>query len=91
MDYPEELRERYNEVMYDERDVIERFCQTYDGWHFETAVELIGNNGDKISVTDIRLDKDRLVVFVGLAHGKRKDYECCDFAYGELSKVIEAL
>lgn len=100
MNYPEELRERYNEVMYDERDIIEKFLKDQydirygrqrDTWHFEPAVEMMNIYGNEIVVTDIRLDKDKFVVFDGM-FGKLKDeYECSDFAYSELSKVIEAL
>lgn len=101
MNYPEELRERYNEVMYDERDIIEKFLKDQydiryghqrDTWHFEPAVRLIGIYGCEIAVTDARLDKGKFVTFTGVCCNERNDdYECTDFAYGELSKVIEAL
>ena len=97
MNYPEELRERYNEVMYDERDIIEKFLKDqYDiryghqrgSWHFEPAVKMLSSYGNAEHVTDIILDKDRFVIFV---LDDAREYECFDFAYGELSKVIEAL
>ena len=101
MNYPEELRERYNEVMYDERDIIEKFLKDQydirygrqrDSWHFEPAVRLIGIYGCEIAVTDARLDKNKFVTFTGVWCNERNDdYECTDFAYGELRKVIEAL
>ena len=100
MNYPEELRERYNEVMYDERDIIQRFLEKQydlrygrqrDTWHFEPAVKMMNIYGNEIVVTDIRLDKDRFVVFDGMFGNLKDKYECFDFAYGELSKVIEAL
>lgn len=100
MNYPEELREKYNECMYDERDLIENFLndtadlsmgnQMFE-WHLEPAVKMMNIYGNEIAVTDIRLDKDKFVVFDGM-FGKLKDeYECSDFAYSELRKVIEAL
>lgn len=100
MNYPEELRERYNEVMYDERDIIQRFLEKQydirygrqrDSWHFEPAVEIMNIYGNEIVVTDIRLDEGRFVVFNGMFGNLKDEYECSDFAYGELSKVIEAL
>lgn len=100
MNYPEELRERWNECMYDERDIIQRFLEKQydiryghqrDTWHFEPAVELVGAHGTLWDVYDIRLDKDKFVVFSVDTGDRLEDWECSDFAYGELSKVIEAL
>lgn len=96
-----DFRERYNEVMYDERDVIVSFLKKQydirygrqrDTWHFEPAVRLIGIYGCEIAVTDAHLDKNKFVTFTGVCCNERNDdYECTNFAYGELSKVIEAL
>ena len=101
MNYPERLRERYNEVMYDERDIIEKFLKDqYDlryghqrgTWHFEPAIEMVSYQGYTVKLTDIELDKDRCVRFIVDAFLANGDiWECVDFAYGELSKVIEAL
>lgn len=101
MNYPEELRERYNEVMYDERDIIEKFLKDQydirygrqrDTWHFEPAVEIVAHQGSLVQIHDIKLDKDKSVVFYVEAFcEKNAEWECFDFAYGELSKVIEAL
>ena len=100
MNYPEELREKWNDCMYDERDIIQIFLQNqYDirygrqrySWHFEPAIELVGNSGTLFGVTDIKLDKSRFVVFCVDFLGKKEEWECFNFAYGELSKVIEAL
>ena len=97
MNYPEELRERYNEVLWDERDIIEKFLKDQydirygrqrDTWHFEPAVKMLSNYGNIEHVTDIMLDKDRFVIFI---LDDAREYECFDFAYGELSKIIEAL
>lgn len=97
MNYPEDLRERYNEVMYDERDFIGKFLKDQydirygrqrDTWHFEPAVKMRSRYGNIEHVTDIMLDKDRFVIFI---LDDAREYECFDFAYGELSKVIEAL
>ena len=101
MNYPDELRERYNEVMFDERDIIEKFLKDQydirygrqrDTWHFEPAVEVVAHQGSLVQIHDIKLDKDKFVVFyVDTFCEKNVEWECCDFAYGELSKVIEAL
>ena len=101
MNYPEELRLRYNEVMYDERDIIEKFLKDQydiryghqrDTWHFEPAIEMIAHQGSHVLLHDMKLDKDRFVVFYVEAFcDKNAEWECFDFAYGELSKVIEAL
>ena len=101
MNYPEELRERWNECMYDERDIIEKFLKDQydiryghqrDTWHFEPAVKMMMTDGEHVSLTDIKLDKNVFVMFSVIdSESKRKEYECGYFAYGELSKVIEAL
>ena len=101
MNYPEELREKYNEVMFDERDLIEKFLKDQydirygrqcDTWHFEPAVKMMMTDGEQVSLTDIKLDKNVFVTFYVIdSKSKRKEYECGYFAYGELSKVIEAL
>lgn len=101
MNYPEELRDKYNEIMYDERDVVENFLKKQydirygnqrDMWHIEPAVKMMARDGSTVLVHDIKLDKDRFVIF--LAENSKKEVEeleCFDFAYGELSEVIEAL
>ena len=101
MNYPEVLIERYNEVMFDERDIIEKFLKDQydirygrqrDTWHFEPAVEVVAYQGSLVQIHDIKLDKDKSVVFYVEAFcEKNAEWECFDFAYGELSKVIEAL
>ena len=101
MNYPEELRERWNECMYDERDIIEKFLKDQydlrygrqrDTWHFEPEITMMAQNGAIIYLTDIQLDKDVFVkFFIEECDGEKKVFECCNFAYGELSKVIEAL
>lgn len=97
MNYPEEFRERYNEVMFDERDIIEQFLKDLydiryghqrDTWHFVSAVKMLSRYGNIENVTDIMLDKDRFVIFI---LDDAREFECFDFAYGELSKVIDAL
>ena len=101
MNYPEELRERYNEVMYYERDIIEKFLKDQydlrygrqrDTWHFEDEIEVVSSQGSLLKITDIMLDKDCFVKFHVKAFGHDYSWwECFNFAYGELSKVIEAL
>ena len=87
----------YNEIMFNERDVIAGFLerqadlrygnQMYE-WHFEPAVNMLSRYGNVEHVTDIMLDKDRFVIFV---LDDAREYECFDFAYGELCKIIDAL
>jgi hypothetical protein len=93
--------DNYNEIMYDERDCIEKFLKDQydirygrqrDTWHFEPAIEMIAHQGSHVLLHDIKLDKDKFVVFYVEAFcDKNAEWECFDFAYGELSKVIEAL
>ena len=101
MNYPKELRERYNEVMYDERDIIEKFLTDQydlryghqrDEWSFEPAIEVVSGNGSLVLVHGVKLDENKFVVFdIEAFCEKSVIWECTDFAYGELSKVIEAL
>lgn len=87
--------------MFDERDIIEKFLKDQydirygrqrDTWHFEPAVEVVSYQGSLVQIHDIKLDKDKFVVFyVEAFFEKNEEWECSDFAYGELSKVIEAL
>ncbi len=93
--------EDYSEIMYNERDLIESFLKKQydirygsqrDTWHFEPAVEVLFNNGTPVEITDIKLDDCNIVVFLV----KVRDHNCywCDctyFAFGELSKVLDAL
>ena len=101
MNYPEELRVRYDEVLWDERDIIEKFLKDQydirygrqrDTWHFEPAIEMIARQGSTVTLTDIELNKDSIVNFIVDTRLKKGVIlECFDFAYGELGKVIEAL
>ena len=94
------FREQYNEILFSERDVIEKFLKDQydlryghqrDTWHFEPSVKLIDNSGAEFFVSDIKYDKDCSVLFFGIFRGEYTKRECFNFAYGELSKVIEAL
>lgn len=95
------FREQYNEILFSERDVIGKFLKDQydlrygrqrDTWHFEPAVELVAHQGSHVLLHDIKLDEGRFVVFYVEAFcDKNAEWECFDFAYGELSKVIEAL
>jgi hypothetical protein len=93
----EDFYASYNETMFHERDVIQHFLeQQFDlrygnqrgSWHFEPAVKMLSRYGNIEYVTDIMLDKDKFVIFIPV---DAREYECFDFAYGELSKVIKAL
>jgi hypothetical protein len=69
-----------------------RYGRQRDTWHFEPAVKMMMTDGEHVSLTDIKLDKNVFVMFSVIdSESKRKEYECGYFAYGELSKVIEAL
>ena len=101
MNYPEQFTQKYNEVMFDERDLIEKFLNDQydiryghqrDTWHLEPFVTLMGRYGSEINVTDVRLDKNNIIMFTGVCCGeKNNNFECTDFAYGELAKIIDAL
>ena len=97
----ESFKEKYNEVLFSERDVIQQFLETQmdiryghqrDTWHLEPAVEVIAHNGSIVLVHDIQLDKNTFVKFnVEAFCEKNVLWECSDFAYGELGKIIERL
>lgn len=88
--------EDYNEIMYNERDVIVDFLKKQydvryghqrDTWHFTKPIGMTAHQGSVIQITDMKLDDDKFVVFME----GNTEWECTKFAYGELSKVIEAL
>lgn len=90
----------YCEIMFDERDVIEKFLKDQydiryghqrDTWHFEPHIPMLAKNGDTVYVTDIKLDNNTFVTFIVDYAGEQQAWECIHFAYGELSKVIDAL
>ena len=103
MQCPEEIREKYNECMYEERDIIENFLKevrdlrkgfTGCSWKLEKPVEVVTITGGHVNVLSMRLDSNKVVVFLcSPISTPDKDYEwkCDKFAYGELSKVIKAL
>ena len=103
MQYPEEIREKYNECMYEERDIIENFLKevrdlrkgfTGCSWKLETPVEVITTTVEHVNVFNMRLDSNKGVVFLCSPisePGKDYEWKCDKFAYGELSKVIKAL
>lgn len=93
--------EEYNSIMYNERDAIAdflgklgkiRYSRQCGSWHFEKPIEVIAHQGSVVQITDIKLDKDKVVVFIVNAFMENGvEWECTDFAYGQLSKVIEVL
>ena len=101
MNYPEELREKFNECMFDERDIIMNFLndtadlsmgnQMFE-WTLEPMPKLLGHDGKMYEVREVALDPDKFVTFLTTSGGCKSVWrECTFFAYGELSKVIEAL
>ena len=98
-----EFYEDYNEIMYDERDVIVKFleekdklsiqdeCGRWQGrWEFNHPVKLYSvKDCREIFVTAIRLHTDKILVFESSV--SESEYTCDYFFYGELCKVIEAL
>ena len=90
--------EMYNEVMFDERDLIEKFLneqssliwgnQMYE-WEISPAIDLVKSNGERIKVNSIRRDHEKFVVFH--SYDAHETLECTDFAYGELSKILDIL
>lgn len=92
----EYFRDRYNNVMFDERDAIYDFLlnqadirygnQMYE-WHLE-GVELLSYLGNPVRISSMRVDKNTFVKFLS---DEGDEFECSDFAYGELIKIIERL
>ena len=93
----EDYKVRYNEIMCEERDVIKNFLkeqadirhgnQMYE-WTIEPNIPLVGWNGGKIDVSGIMLLNDE--VFVA-ERATLIIHNVCEFAYGELSKIIDVL
>lgn len=89
--------DEYNNIMFDERDVIEDFLkeqasirygsQMYE-WAFRDPVAIMMWNGNLLAIEEMKLDYELFVVFRA-SNGIW--YECTDFAYGQLSKIIDAL
>jgi hypothetical protein len=103
MNYPEEIREKYNECMYEECDIIKNFLEgvrdlrkgfTCCSWKLEKPVEVVTITGGHVNVLSMRLDSNNMVVFFCSpisTPDKEYEWKCDKFAYGELSKVIEEL
>lgn len=97
-----DYRAEYNEIMYDERDQIQKFLerqadtrygnQMYE-WTLEPMPELISSNGLRVKVREIVLDKNDFVLFrvCPFNDGRMEEWKCYDFALGELEKVLDAL
>ena len=93
----EDFYDRYNDVMFDEREVIEEFLkeqsdirygqQMYE-WAFRDPVAIMMWNGNVLTIEEMKLDYSTFVLFRA-SNGTW--YECSDFAYGQLSKIIDAL
>lgn len=94
MTYPDEIKAKYNECMYEERDVIYNFLKKVqtitgkDSFKFDEAIKLNTTNYGMDEVTGIKLDEDKVVVFY-VSWGEER--ECYEFAYGELEKIITKL
>lgn len=97
----EDFNIRYNEVMFEERDVIMNFLDEIAdlrygnqmfGYILEPMPELVGLHGGRFKVREIRRDRDALVKFIVTnISGIMEEWEASDFAYGQLSKIIDAL
>lgn len=103
MNYPEKIREKYNECMFKELDIIENFLvevrdlrKGFTGcyWKLKSPVEVVTITGGHVNVFSIRLKEGDSATFLcSPISAPDKDYEwkCDKFAYGELSKIIESL
>lgn len=88
--------EDYNEVMFDERDAIKDYldkakilgCTNADGsFDLKPAVELNGIRVHKLIPDNDVFVRFSISTFVATA----REYTCCDFDYGDLSKILDAL
>ena len=88
----------YNEIMYAERDVIYDFLKGQynvvfghqrDTWDFTRPINLKSTKGEDIPIYGIEMNKDELVIFK--SNYDKREYECSDFKYGELEKIIYEL
>ena len=98
----EDFRIRYNEIMFDERDVIKSFLERqadirYGKQMWEWClnnVQVIAVNGALYYCYEIFLADDDVKFRMKPAidwQGETEVWECSNFALGELSKIIDAL
>ena len=98
----EDYRIRYNEIMFDERDMIKKFLEKtadirYGNQMFEYTlepmVEVISVTGLRVKVREVVLNDDGDVTFLVYPYktSTMERWECSNFALGELSKIIDAL
>lgn len=93
----DEIRAKYFEIIYDERDLIEDFLKKQsdirygtqkDEWALSPMPELRLFKGGTARIHYIKLDENDFVLFLGL---DGKEYRCYDFYYGELEEIIKQL
>lgn len=95
----EDFRLRYNEIMFDERDLIIAFLKQqadlrYGNQMYEWAVnvEVLLSDGRKANVVEISLGKDdELRLRVNPEGGGSEVRNAEDLALGELSKILDVL
>lgn len=98
----EDFRIRYNEIMFDERDVIKSFLERqadirYGKQMWEWClnnVQVIAVNGSLYYCYEIFLEDGDVKFRMKPAidwQGETEVWECSNFALGELSKIIDAL
>lgn len=96
----EDYQIRYNEIMFEERDFIIGFLQEvadlrYGNQMYEWALndlKLFEADHDPFIVKEIALGKDNTLIIRGESvYGHPIELNAEHFAYGELSKIIDAL
>ena len=95
----EDFRLRYNEIMFDERDLIIKFLREqadlrYGNQMFEWSLSLkvFEADGDPFEVREIALVNDEVLQIRGISvYGHRVNLNAEDLCLGELSKILDAL
>lgn len=87
----------YNEILFNERDCIAQYLKTIgrNSFHLSEKTIVIDKYGTILEVTDIKLDKDKFIIFK-CEHSDHSSlepdwFECTEFCYGQLENVMDKL
>ena len=96
----EEFNLRYNEVMFDEAEMIVDFLrrqadvkygnQMFE-WYITPSVELIEHSGVKVQASMVFLKDGNLFIEARDEAGETHELDYCVFAYNEMSKILDVL
>ena len=87
----------YNEILFKERDCIAQYLKTIgrNSFHLSEKTIVIDKYGTILEVTDIKLDKDKVIIFKCECSDhptfEPDWFECTKFCYGQLENVMDKL